>query len=193
MIRVFLLGVLGLIALALVARNLPDYAVPTSAGAPARMPAAADDTAPFVRWEGVWEGAFVSRRPDGTVVETTSVRQEYTSLNPLEQSVVITDQHGSGPAIVSNGTNRAVPGGLECRVTDPNGITKVYTGVKEQGALFWHRRDPAAGIEEGFREEILALPDGDLYTVDGFGIYGANGGSVLQFEGRYRRVGNTAR
>src|SRR5262245_31964947 len=191
MIRVFVLGVLGLIALALVAHNLPEYSV--RAKALIAAPATIDESAPFARWDGTWEGEFVTRRPDGTLVERTRVLQKYTSLNSREQDVVITDQHGSGPAIVSKGSNRLVNGGLECRVTDPNGATKVLQGRQEDGAFFWHRRDPAAGIEESYREEIISMPGGDLYTIDGFGIYGVKPASVLMFEGRYRRVGNPNR
>lgn len=187
MIRVSLLGVLGLIALVLVARNLPDYPGPGQTGEAAGR-VAADDTAPFARWAGVWEGVFVSRRPDGTPVESTRVRQEYIDVNPLEQSVVITDKQASGVTIVSHGTNRSVPGGLECRVTDPNGVSKVLEGRKEGTAIFWHRRVLSAGIEESFREEILRTPTGDLYTIDGVGFYGGAAGTVLLFEGRYRRV-----
>ena len=185
MIRVFLLGVLGLIALAMVARNLPKYAAQEPAaiaGAPV------DETAPFARWAGAWEGEFVTRRPDGTVVEITKVRQEYTDVTPGEQRVVITDRHASGETIVSNGFNQVVDGGLECRLTDQNGISKILKGRRESATIFWHRRDAGTGLSESFREQILALPAGDLYTIDGFGIYGGAGGTVLLFEGRYHRV-----
>lgn len=184
MIRVFVLGVLGLVALVLVARALPAYPVRAAVDV---------ETAPFARWEGVWEGEFVARRPDGTIVETTNVRQEYTSLSPLEQNVVITDRHGSAPAEVSHGVNRSVSGRLECLVTDSRGVTKTLEGVRQGGAIFWHRREPAAGIQESFREEVLSLPEGDLYTIDGFGVYGADAADILLFEGRYRRVDSTRR
>ena len=191
MIRVFLLGVLGLIALALVARSLPKYDVrraPVVDGA-----VAADGSGLFARWAGVWEGEFTTRRPDGTLVAVTKVRQEYTDVNDNEQNVVITDWPAGGAAIVSSGTNRSGPDGLECVLTDPNGVTKLLEGRQAGSAIIWHRHDAEARVEETFREEILAMPGGDVYTIDGFGIYGGATGTVLLFEGRYHRAGSQAR
>ena len=185
MIRVFILALLAFAALVMVARNLRGHAPE-----PTEMieQVAQDESSPFARWDGAWEGTFNTRRPDGTLESSLQVHQEYTTITPTEQSVTITDRHADGSIKESRGQNTEVNGSLECRLWEPDGTMKLLTGTRAGRALFWHRRDTVAGIEETFREEIVRDAGGDLYTIDGVGLYGKSRTEVLLYEGRYRRV-----
>ncbi len=186
MIRVFILALLALAALVMVARNLRGRGPE-----PAEVieQAAQDESSPFARWDGAWEGTFNTRRTDGTLESSLLVRQEYTTITPNEQSVTITDRRADGSVKESRGQNTDVNGALECRLWGPDGTMKLLTGTRAGKTLFWHRRDTAAGIEETFREEIVRDAGGDLYTIDGVGLYGKGRAEVFLYEGRYRRVG----
>ena len=185
MIRVFILAVLAFAALVMVAHNL-------GVRAPERTDAieqvVEDDASPFALWDGAWAGTFNIRRPDGTLESSLQVRQVYTTLSPTEQSVTISDQRSDGSVKESRGKNTASNGELECRLWEPDGTMKLLTGTRAGRALFWHRRDTTAWIEETFREEIVRDAGGDLYTIDGVGVYGKGREQILLYEGRYRRV-----
>ncbi|HKY32281.1 MAG TPA: hypothetical protein VJV23_07080 [Candidatus Polarisedimenticolia bacterium] len=185
MTRALALGVLALLALSLIARAFPGD--PSALAQPASGPS---DAAPFAPWDGAWEGAFNVYQPDGTRESSVSVRQRYVSLSPTEQNVEIVDRLPDGSTRVSRGRNVASGGRLECRIWEPDGTSKLLVGRRLGRALLWHRRDDAAGVEETFREEILLTPSGELYTIDGYGLYGTGAGRRhLLFEGRYRRAG----
>jgi len=185
MIRVFILSVLAFAALVMVARNLRGRAPePTEV----IEQIVEDESTPFARWDGAWEGTFNTRRPDGTLESSVQVHQEYTTITPTEQKVTITDRLADGTVKESRGQNTEVNGALECRLWEPDGAMKLLTGTRAGRALFWHRRDAAAGIEETFREEIVRDAGGDLYTIDGVGLYGKGRAEVLLYEGRYRRA-----
>lgn len=182
MIRVFLISLLALGALVIVARNLPE-----GSGAADDPSLTLDDQQMFAQWDGAWEGTFRTYATDGTLQETIQVRQVYESVSPMEQTVVITDRMPDGTTRVSRGRNVLFGGRLECEVRAPDGTTKVLAGRRAGNAVIWHRREPASGAEETYREEILRTLDGDLYTIDGLRTTGGRGGTVL-YEGRYRRV-----
>ena len=188
MIRVFLLALVALAALMMVADRLPyQPAAPAPVSEPAPDGAAGvPDAGPFARWGGVWEGTISTRRPGGTLVEAVRVRQERTIVSAFEQKVVATQRGSGGGATVSIGIQRVRDYGLESRLTDPNGIERVFAGGLQGDAIFWYRRDPVTRREESYREEILRTPEGDLYTIDGFRFDPV--GETLVYEGRFRRV-----
>lgn len=191
MIRVFLLAVVAFAALVLVAQRLPYQPPPAAAEAGGT---AEDDeprsTGPFARWDGVWEGTLTARLPDGTVVESARVRQEHTTITPTEQKVDITERDPAGRAVVRRRVQRFVGERLECRVTDAGGAVKVLSGAVAGEALIWSRREPATGREETYREEVVRLAGGDLYTIDGYRRDSAGG--TLVIEGRLRRAESPA-
>lgn len=178
MIRVLLLALAGLVALVIVAHHVP-----------APLAARPDDMAsPFSRREGTWEGTFTSYRPDGTMVDTLQVRHEYQRVSDTQQTVVISDRHADGRTSTSTGRDTVNGDALECRLTNPDGTLRILTGRRVGETLFWRRHDELRGIDESYREQILQTPAGDLYTVDGAGVYGKDDRGMLLFEGRYRRV-----
>jgi len=192
MIRVFLLALLALGALVLVATRLPYQApAPRAAHEISEEAEGSGEAGPFARWDGIWEGTLTTRRPDGTIVETAQVRQESTTISPAEQKINVMDRGAGRGAVISRHVHREVGDHLECEVTDPNGLRKILRGNLSGPVIFWHRRDPSTRGEESYREEVLRLPGGDLYTLDGFRV-DAKGESLI-YEGRYRRVENTPR
>ena len=185
MIRVCLLALMALLALVLVAKNLPGRA-PEETTLVAQNDENGSD---FARYEGVWKGSFNIHLPDGELDSTVVVEQTYTTVSSTEQSVLITDRHTDGRVEVSRGRNVERDGSLTCEVWSEDGaLKKVFTGHRSGRAIFWHRVDAAHAIEETFREEIIRTPEGDLYTIDGAGTYGGAGGKMLIYSGRYRRV-----
>ena len=187
MIRVFLLALVALAALLLVATHLPyQPPAPRTAQEISEEAEGSPEAGPFARWDGVWEGTLTTRRPDGTIVQTAKLRQEHTTISPAEQKINVKDRGAGGGAVISKHVHREVGDQLECEVTDPNGARRILGGNLSGSAIFWHRRDPATRAEESYREEILRLPGGDLYTLDGFRVDPS--GESLIYEGRYRRV-----
>ena len=177
MIRVFLLAMLGLVALVMVAHHLPAYLRP-----------AAVEADVFGRWEGVWEGTFTTYLPDGTPVESSAARHEHTRVSDTEQRLVITDRFPDGRILVTTGEVRSVGDRLECRLSDERGVPEVLEGRRAADGLVWHRRDQMAGSEETIFEEVVPTTDGDLYTVHGVRVSGKDGRETRLFQGRYRRV-----
>lgn len=186
MVRVFLIGVLALVALALVAVNLPERARPNPGGASSEglsiLPA---------RFDGLWEGTLTSYRPDGRVEESSEESRLFTRMAPGERALTITRVLRDGGSEELSGTEVEAPGGeLKRRIQIPGGGLASSSGRRVGTAIFWHREDPASGLRETLREEIVATPSGDLYTLDGAR---ASGGQLLILEGRYRRADRAPR
>ena len=175
MIRTFALAMVALAALALVAHHLP----------PALRPHPGRATA-FGRWEGEWEGTYVTYRPDGTALESSEVRVENNGVSDGEQTVVITRRRPDGHTVMTSGRRSLAGDTMEYRFTNPDGTLETLSGRRVGDAIFWHPSDPA--VEgESYREEILPTADGDLYLVDG-AMLRRDGHGMLLFEGRYHRV-----
>jgi len=183
MIRVFLLALVGLAALAMVARNLPEYLRP----APAREIEWSADREPLGRWEGTWSGTFITYAPDGTPGATIHRTLRYVSEGAGRQRVAISDEQAGGTTRESlleqtfDGTT------LKSRMTLKDGTMAAWEGRRAGDAVIWHRKDPATGAVESFRERIVAVPGGDMLTVDGVRVP-AGGGAPQLIEGRYRRL-----
>jgi hypothetical protein len=186
MIRVFLLAVVGLLALVMIAGRLPAGGGRPPGAAVAAV-AVAEASSP-ARWDGTWEGSLTTYRADGTPEQTASVRCERQTVTPTEQRIVITERWGDGRTRVLTGSLTTDGGQIARRLTNPDGTLTVYTGRKAGAVLFWHHRDELAGVEESLREEIVATPGGDLYTVDGFRLSERGGRAVRLIEGRYHRA-----
>ena len=176
MIRVFLIALVGLFALAMVAHHLPAEL----------RPAGGDDASLLGRWEGVWDGTLVSYRPDGTAAETLRARYEYRRLSDSEQTLVMTYHAEGGATRGYTGSQALVGEVFERNVAQADGKPGRLAGRRVGDAIFWHHRDASTGAEETYREQILSTPDGDLYTIDGAGSGGKGG--MLLYEGRFHRV-----
>ncbi|HET9481839.1 MAG TPA: hypothetical protein VFP98_08795 [Candidatus Polarisedimenticolia bacterium] len=194
MIRVFLLAMLALAALVLVARVLPRAAAipqPVEQGfetaGPGRTGGFDAGTSPFAPWDGVWTGTLRSYEPDGTLVASSEVLQEHTSISPGRHKVDLVERREDGSSRRSSGDCLWEEGRLECRVQQADGTAHVLKGRRAGRAILWHRSDPSSGIVETFREEVISTSSGDLYTVDGVSVLGTTNPRVLVHEGRYRR------
>jgi len=186
MIRVFFLGLIGLAALVVIARQFP--AVPDGGIAPSE---ALDQTGgPFARMDGDWEGAVVTYLPDGTPLSTQKSRRQHDSMSPGLQNITITMRQPDGttatPKVIMTGRSLEQQGALRRELSGPDGTLAVYAGRRAGLAMIWHRRDDAAGLEETLREEVIRTAQGDLYTLDGTGSYEKGRRRVI-FEGRFRR------
>jgi hypothetical protein len=177
MIRVFLLAMLGLVALVMVAHNLPAYL---------RAPAA-DQADIFGRWEGVWEGTSNTYLMDGTSVESSAARHEHTRVSDTEQRLVITNRFPDGRILVTSGELRLVGDRFECRLSDERGVPEVLTGWKTADGIVLRSTEPAAGFEAISFNEIVPTSEGDLYTVSGIRAP-KDGREMRLFQGRYHRV-----
>lgn len=182
MIRVFFLGMIGLVALVLIARQFPAAPRPDAAREEALERAAG----PFARMDGVWEGAIVTYAADGTRLSSDTARRQHDSLSPGHQEIVLTLHHADGRTDTLRGRSTEQQGSLRRELRDAAGGVAVYTGRQAGLAVIWHRSDPAAGIEETLREEVIRTVQGDLYTLDGAGSY-ENGRQRVLVEGRFRR------
>src|SRR5215475_14147534 len=118
MIRVLLLAMIALGALALVARHLPASLKP--------QPAA--HAASFERWEGTWEGTLVSYGQDGAELESSEVRLENDGISSGEQAVVMTRRRPDGRTVMTSGRRTRAGDTLEYRVTNPDGTLRVMSG-----------------------------------------------------------------
>ena len=184
MVRVFLIGVLALVALALVAVNLPERGRPHPDGGDPQ-------SASTARIEGLWEGTLTAYRPDGTVEQSLKESRLVAKVSPGERALTITRLlPGGGSEELSGSEVEAAGGDLKRRIQVPGGGLAVLSGKRVGPAIFWHRQDAASGLKETLREEILETPGGDLYTLDGMR---ATGGQLLILEGRYRRADRTPR
>ena len=184
MIRVFLLAVLGLAALAFLSHHLPDYLRAT----PDRQVTWEADAAPLARWEGVWSGSYSTYRADGTQVASTTARHEYRRQDDRRLAVTIVDQPDSGGELTTRGELTFDGSMLASRLTHPDGAGVVMQGRRVGDTVFWHRLDPVRGEEETLRERIVSTPDGDVLTVDGVVVSIKDGRGLMLSEGRYRRV-----
>jgi len=176
MIRVFLISLVALVALAMVAHHLPAEL----------RPAGGDDESLLGRWEGAWEGTLVSYRPDGSTLQSVRARYEYRRVSATEQTLVMTDRAADGSTRGSTGAQALIGDAFERTIALADGKPSRFSGRRVGDAIFWHHRDAATGAEETYREQILSTPDGDLYTIDGAGSPGKEG--LLLFEGRFHRV-----
>ena len=188
MVRVFLIGVLALVALALVAVNLPDRARPHQEAGTGNGGSLSRE-----RFEGLWEGTLTIFRPDGQVEQSSEESRLFRRVAAGERALAITRLLPGGGSEELSGSEVEAPGGdLKRRIQKPGGGTAVSTGRRVGAAIFWHRQDPVSGLRETLREEIVATPGGDLYTLDGARATGP-GGQLLILEGRYRRADRTPR
>jgi len=192
MVRVFVLGLLALGALVLVVRGLPSpAAAPRLFGG---EDAITDNVEGLARWDGVWEGTLRRYEPDGSLESATRERREHTTLSQSEQTLRVQDEAEGAAPQQRRGRITWQGGRLGCQIWNPDGSVMIADGRMAGRVIFWHRRDERTGLEESVREEILRLPDGDLYTLDGWGIYPRSGGGQarLTLEGRYRRSARDA-
>jgi hypothetical protein len=183
MIRVFLLALLGLAALAMVARNLPEALRP----APDRAVEWEADTTPLDRWDGTWAGTFITYEADGKPVSTVSRTLRYTRSDDRNQVVSITDEDSGGRTRESRQEQAFDGTAMTSRRTMEDGTISVLEGHRAGGAVTWHRKDSATGAFESYRERIVSSPEGDLLTVDGV-MLTRSGAAPRLFEGRYHRL-----
>src|SRR5678815_4675162 len=102
MIRVFLISLVALVALAMVAHHLPAEL----------RPAGGDDESLLGRWEGAWEGTLVSYRPDGSTLQSVRARYEYRRVSATEQTLVMTDRAPDGSMYTIDGAGSPGKEGL---------------------------------------------------------------------------------
>lgn len=145
---------------------------------------------PFKPWDGVWEGEFVTYDYDGTPVQRLHVRQSYRHVNAKkkfrqEGEIENTDlESGEKTREIVIHTANFDRTGLRGRVLRKNGRQVIErTGRLEDGYLFWSRSKP--GTVETYRQWI----EGDVYHVEGTGLYGDPAtAKPMRFVGRYRRI-----
>jgi hypothetical protein len=183
MIRVFLLALLGLAALAMAARNLPEALRP----APDRAVEWEADTTPLDRWDGSWSGTFITYEADGSLASTVRRSLRYTRADDRLQSVAITDEDAGGRSREFRLEQTFDGSRLTSRRTMEDGTVVVLEGRRAGGAVTWHWKDAATGVFESYRERIVATPEGDVLTVDGVRLPGG-GAAPRLFEGRYHRL-----
>jgi len=182
MIRVCLLALLGLAVLAMVARNLPEYL----RSAPDRVLEWSADASPLDRWEGTWAGTFITYGPDGTPGAAVRRTLRYARPDAGRQLVTVTDEEAGGATRESRMEQTFDGTSLRSRRTSEDGTVALLEGRRVGGAVIWHRKDPATGTMESFRERIISTSEGAMLTVDGVRVTG--GGAPQLFEGRYHRL-----
>lgn len=137
-------------------------------------------------WDGEWKGEFAIYSPTGEK-RSIQVHHVYRSRSDTHQDVEIFDTLPDGATIRKTATNTVEDGRLVCRVFEEDGRLEVeHQGALVDGYLIWSSRDADGRVRQVFRERVV----GDLYTIDGFGIYGAQREVVEIYAGRYRRVGS---
>jgi len=168
MIRVFIIAVLALGALALIAHSLPV-------------------TGPSDPMDGVWEGPFDTYSMTGDRIASTRMRLEIETSAPGVRSVRLLARYADGHSEESTGEIRTEDAGLTWRMIDAEGNETVLTGRRQGPAIFWRTDDPAGGMRRTLREQVVHRAGGDIYTVDGAGVSLAGDGRVVLYEGRYER------
>ncbi len=168
MIRVFIIAVLALGALALIAHSLP-VAVPADV------------------MEGVWEGPFDTYSMAGERLASTRIRLEIETTEPGVRSVRRLERYPDGRVEESSGEIHETDAELTWRMTDPEGNETVLAGRRQGPAIFWHTSDPSLGTQRSLREQVVHRAGGDLYTIDGAGVLAGQAGQVVLYEGRYEK------
>lgn len=143
--------------------------------------------------DGRWKGQFVGFDAQGKELYRIDVEQTYRTVDDHTQIVRIKDTDASGRTITGEGRNiarRRPDGSLEllCIVEKSNGDKVRHEGRLVRGAdgstqLIWF--SVASGRTETFREDVRTVPGGEVYTIDGMGLYG---GTPILMHGRYRRT-----
>ncbi|MEL6186954.1 MAG: hypothetical protein AAFU79_20200 [Myxococcota bacterium] len=164
-------------------------ALSTSA-APA--PADGPPVAVFAELDGIWRGTFVGYDAAGKELYRLEVEQEYRTIDDHTQQVRLRDTDSKGQTVTGKGRNvaRWKDGELilECIVEKSNGDRVVHEGRLVRGPqgeteLIWFSRKK--GRVETFRERVQSSEQGDVYAIDGMGVYGE---TPILMAGRYRRV-----
>ncbi len=139
----------------------------------------------FRRWDGEWRGTFVVYAPEGTHRTTLRVHHVYRSRDDRYQTVAIEDTYPDGRVVHKKAVNTVEDGRLRCRVYREDGrLEAEHVGALVDGQIFWSSRDQSGRLRQFFRERIVD----DEYLIDGFGLYGPDGGEVEIYVGRYRRI-----
>lgn len=160
----------------------------------------------YAKLDGTWQGTFTIYRasqeadPDDyrsaekikqyisdrqpAQTESISVTQQYESLTPYFQKVVITDRYrenGIKKTVVSEGVNKVQNGQLYCVVKKPS-ETVVHRGsIPEKNAIVW-QRDLKNPVKKEFFYETVS---GEVYEIYGWGIYNKERNIQYFYHGRY--------
>jgi len=168
MIRVFIIGVLALAALVLISGHLPI----AESGDP---------------MDGVWEGTLNTYTMQGDLVSSKRMRLQYAPEADGVRKVAISARRADGTVEEATGEIRDIEGRLERRLVDRRGEETLFAGTRAGAAIIWHGGDASSQARQAWREQIVRTPDGDLYTVDGVGVFGDGSARVELYEGRYRK------
>lgn len=142
------------------------------------------ETKLFDGYLGEWKGTFQVYSPEGKLIKSMQVHHKYWRINKStiegEQNIVYSD----GKTEKVKATDSLNNGRLTCTVESNIYGRKILEGHLDGNQMFWWRKDK--NVIESFRERIT--DKGNVYAIDGYGIYGVNRANIYIFVGEYKRV-----
>ncbi|RMF60343.1 MAG: hypothetical protein D6748_04300 [Calditrichaeota bacterium] len=124
------------------------------------------------------------------LVQTIQVQQNYVSLTPYFQRVIIRDEYldadGNKKVVESQGANKIQKGKLWCVVKKPDELVVHRGTLLDSGVYIWQREQSSPLKKEFFYEVV----QGNLYQIWGWGYYDEDNPLLSPrwwFHGRYTR------
>jgi hypothetical protein len=138
----------------------------------------------FEGYLGEWKGTFRVYSSDGKLIKTMKAHHIYKRIDANTIEGEQTVEYSDGTIEKVKAKDALNNGKLTCTVESNLYGRKVLEGQLDGDQIFWFRNEKDA--IESFRERVTN--NGNIYAIDGFGIYGTDRSKIYTFVGEYKRI-----